>query len=187
MILVSDWIFTEYVAACAEWPVWGLFNGYFLDVLKIFFCSARGIHTDSDFASTMSDLTWDSERIVRSRPRLINAGPCVKTAVWTVFLPHVLLINEAKRTKISGEAQTSTGFFIEDIERGGVVAIGGVARPLPPRLVARLVGVPQLPTVIAELCVAALAAAAQLGTLGAAVSDHCIAGEKQKGRMTARH
>lgn len=132
-----------------------------------------------------------SERIVRSRPPLIKAGPCVKTAVRTVFLPHVLLTNEAERlhsvTKISGEAQTSTGFFIEDIERGGVVAIGGVARPLPPRLVARLVGVPQLPTVIAELCVAALAAAAQLGTLGAAVSDHCIAGEKQKGRMTARH
>lgn len=56
-----------------------------------------------------------------------------------------------------------------------------MARPLAPGLVARLIGVPQLPTVIAELCAAAVAAAAQLGTLGAAVSDHCIAGGRSEG------
>lgn len=82
--------------------------------------------------------------------------------------------------KISGEAQTSTRFFIEDIQRGGIVASRGVARPLAPGLVARLIGVPQLPTVIAELRFAALAATAQLGTLSAAVGDHRIAGGSER-------
>lgn len=83
-------------------------------------------------------------------------------------------------TKISGEAQTSTRFFIEDIQRGGIVASRRVARPLAPGLVARLIGVPQLPTVIAELRFAAFAATAQLGTLSAAVSDHRIAGGSER-------
>lgn len=85
------------------------------------------------------------------------------------------------------ETHTSTGFFIEDIQRGGVVAARRVARPLAPGLVARLIGVPQLPTVIAELCATALAATAQLGTLGAAVSDHGVAGEQRHGRTKPLH
>lgn len=72
-------------------------------------------------------------------------------------------------------ALTSPGFFIEDIQRGGVVAARGVAGPLPSSLVTRLIGVPQLPAVVAELRVASLATAAQLGTLGTAVRYHCIA------------
>lgn len=72
-------------------------------------------------------------------------------------------------------ALTSSGFFIEDIQRGGIVAARGVAGSLPSSLVTRLIGVPQLPAVVAELCVASLAAAAQLGTLGTAVRYHCIA------------
>lgn len=62
-----------------------------------------------------------------------------------------------------------------------------MARPLAPGLVARLIGVPQLPTVIAELSVTALAATAELGTLGAAVSDHSVAVEQRHGRMKPLH
>ena len=57
-----------------------------------------------------------------------------------------------------------------------------VAGALPPGLVTRLVGVPQLAAVVAELCVAALAPAAQLGALRAAVGDDGVAagGRTQK-------
>lgn len=55
-----------------------------------------------------------------------------------------------------------------------------MAGSLAPSLVTRLVGVPQLPAVVAELRVAALTAAAQLGTLGTAVSYHCITEEAEK-------
>lgn len=55
-----------------------------------------------------------------------------------------------------------------------------MAGSLTPGLVTRLVGVPQLPTVVAELCVTSLAATAQLGTLCAAISYHCIAEERDK-------
>lgn len=79
----------------------------------------------------------------------------------------------------SSDRLTSTRFFIEDIQRGGFVAAHGVASPLPPRLVTRLVGVPQLAAVVAELRVASLAAAAQLGALGAAVGDYSVAAGRQ--------
>lgn len=55
-----------------------------------------------------------------------------------------------------------------------------MAGSLTPGLVARLVGVPQLPTVVAELCVTSLTATAQLGTLCTAVSYHSIAEEREK-------
>lgn len=71
-------------------------------------------------------------------------------------------------------------FFIEDVQRGGIIAARGVAGSLAPGLVTRLVGVPQLATVVAELCVASLAATAQLGALRTAVSYHCIAEERQE-------
>lgn len=50
-----------------------------------------------------------------------------------------------------------------------------MAGSLTPGLVTRLVGVPQLPTVVTELCVASLTATAQLGTLSTAIGYHCIA------------
>lgn len=75
---------------------------------------------------------------------------------------------------------TSSLFFIEDVQRRGIITAWGVAGSLAPGLVTRLVGVPQLPTVVAELCVASLTATAQLGALCAAVSYHCIAEERQK-------
>lgn len=75
---------------------------------------------------------------------------------------------------------TSSRFFIEDVQRGGIVAAWGVAGSLTPGLVARLVGVPQLPAVVAELCVASLAPTAQLGTLCTAVSYYCVAEEREK-------
>ena len=55
-----------------------------------------------------------------------------------------------------------------------------VAGALAPGLVTRLVGVPQLAAVVAELRVAALAAAAQLGALGAAVGDHRVAADARR-------
>lgn len=75
---------------------------------------------------------------------------------------------------------TSSRFFIEDVQRGGVVAARGVAGSLTPGLVTRLVGMPQLPTVVAELCVTSLTATAQLGTFCTAVSYHCIAEKREK-------
>ena len=50
-----------------------------------------------------------------------------------------------------------------------------MARALPPGLVAGLVRVPELAAVVAELGVASLAPAAQLGALGAAVRYHRVA------------
>lgn len=70
---------------------------------------------------------------------------------------------------------TCSRLFIEDVQRRGIVAARGVASSLTPGLITRLVGVPELPTVVAELCVASLTAAAQLRALCTAVSDHCIA------------
>ena len=61
-----------------------------------------------------------------------------------------------------------------------------VAGALAPGLVTRLVGVPQLAAVVAELCVASLAAAAQLGTLGASVGDHCVAADGRGGSSGGR-
>lgn len=58
------------------------------------------------------------------------------------------------------------------------MAARGVAGSLAPGLIARLVGVPQLATVVAELCVTSLTATAQLGTLCTAVSYHRIAEER---------
>lgn len=55
-----------------------------------------------------------------------------------------------------------------------------MAASLASSLVTGLVGVPQLPTVVAELCVASLATTAQLGTLGAAISYYCIAEEREE-------
>lgn len=71
------------------------------------------------------------------------------------------------------------------------VAEGGRAdRPQPEALrsllsrrVTRLVGMPQLLAVVTELCVAALPAAHELGTAGAAESNHCVPG----GRQTRRY
>lgn len=83
-------------------------------------------------------------------------------------------------SKDKKEGLTSSWFFIEDVQRGGIVSARGVAGSLAPGLVARLVGVPQLPTVVAELRVASLAAAAQLGTLCTAVSYHRVAEEREK-------
>lgn len=83
----------------------------------------------------------------------------------------------AQRNKTK-EGVTSSGFFIEDVQRGGIGAAWRVAGSLPPGLVTRLVGVPQLPTVVAELRVTSLPAAAQLGTLRTAVSYHRVAEER---------
>lgn len=55
-----------------------------------------------------------------------------------------------------------------------------MAGSLAPGLVTRLVGVPKLPTVVAELRVTSLTATAQLGTLCTAVSYHCIAEERDR-------
>lgn len=55
-----------------------------------------------------------------------------------------------------------------------------MAASLASSLVTGLVGVPQLPTVVAELCVTSLATTAQLGTLGAAISYYCIAEEREE-------
>lgn len=55
-----------------------------------------------------------------------------------------------------------------------------MAGPLASSLVTGLVGVPQLSTVVAELCVTSLAATAQLGTLSAAISYYCIAEEREE-------
>ena len=83
----------------------------------------------------------------------------------------------AQRNKTK-EGVTSSGFFIEDVQRGGIGAAWRVAGSLPPGLVTRLVGVPQLPTVVAELRVTSLPAAAQLGTLRTAISYHRVAEER---------
>lgn len=85
---------------------------------------------------------------------------------------------ESKLTAAVG--LTSSRFFIEDVQRGGIVAAGGVACSLPPGLVTCLVGVPQLPAVVAELGVATFTATAQLGTLCTAVSYHCIAEGRER-------
>lgn len=52
--------------------------------------------------------------------------------------------------------------------------------PLLPGHVARLVGVPYLLAVVAELCLAALPLAGQLGAAGTAIGDHCIPARRIK-------
>lgn len=98
---------------------------------------------------------------------------------WKTFL-WFLVWNKDKTNVTVAESLTSSGFFIEDIQRGGIIAAWSVAGSLASSLVTRLVGVPPLPTVVAELCVTPLAATAQLGTLSTAVSYHCIAEEREK-------
>lgn len=69
---------------------------------------------------------------------------------------------------------TAARLLIEDIECGGLGA-GGVSGPLAPGQVTGLVRVPQLAAVVAELRVTSLSPTAQLGTLGTAIGNHCIA------------
>lgn len=58
--------------------------------------------------------------------------------------------------------------------RGVLGAYAQGLRPLLPGHVTRLVGVPDLLAVVAELCLAALPLTGQLGAAGTAVGDHGV-------------
>lgn len=85
------------------------------------------------------------------------------------------MMHEAvERRNQSTFCRTSTRLLAENVERRGIVAPRGVTGTLSPGLVTRLIRVPQLTAVVAELSVTALAATAQLRTLRAAIRYHCI-------------
>lgn len=64
MIFANLSICTEYLAACAWWPVWGLFNRYF--------------YIFEYFAVLHHESTPDSDLRQRCHTKqLINEGPCV--------------------------------------------------------------------------------------------------------------